>query len=275
MKRHMITPITAICLLTAGCTNSGQSAPDITETRRETSANMETATTTASSEPVPEETSSVSEPDSSVMDSSVRDSSDQAGSVLDSSDTEPIAPEDTKIFTEEDRWVYLDREDSVVKDDDIEEDPSKFVHYKVGNSEVKYYLEYIDENSFYITLDNSDNAYGRYIKLFIYDVTMPSDELWSLYIANYYVEPGEVATKNYHIDGKMKEKYPLQFGIAIDDRGFNYSDGKADVFKKTGAFNLDMTYYGIDNTIEYYDIDGEPKTEKLPENFNNIKLELD
>ena len=190
-----------------------------------------------------------------------------------------IGPEVEKPFIEGDQWVELDR--SILTDDtyDITADPAgvtaNFVHAEVGKKHdgVKYYLEYIDNDSFYITFDNTAGKKGRLIEMFIYDKTFPNKagEDWSLARASYYIEPGKFVTMSYHIDGKMKEGKPLEFGIAIDDRGFNYKNDKASTFEKSQPFNLDITYYGVDNSVEYEDVSLKAISEKLPAGFCAIK----
>lgn len=184
----------------------------------------------------------------------------------------------TKLLTEEDKWLYLDRDslngDTYSPSADSSSMGSKFVHYEVGGSHegVAYYLEYIDNDDFYITFDNSGNDYGRCIELFIYDKTFPNekDEEWHLDRAVYYIDAGETVTKQYGINGRIIEDRPIQFGISIDDRGFNYYQDKANILEKSKPYNLDITYYGVDNTAVYYDIDQNPVNDTLPDGFNNM-----
>ena len=190
-----------------------------------------------------------------------------------------VEPESEKPFVEGDQWVELDR--SSLSDDTY--DPAQdsaavaslFVHSEVGKAHdgVKYYLEYIDNDNLYVTFDNSANTSGRCVELFVFDNTLPNKdgEDWSIARAKYYIEAGETVVKQYHIGGQMKEEKPLRFGIAIDDRGFNYEQDRASTYEKSGTFNLDITYYGIDNTVFYYDVNAKAVEEKLPEGFNNIK----
>ena len=190
-----------------------------------------------------------------------------------------IGPEVEKPFEEGDQWVYLDR--NILSDDtyDTQTDSAgvaeKFVHCEIGKKHdgVKYFLEYIDNNNFYITFDNSENSCGRCIELFIFDKTFPNKdgEDWSLDRVTYYIEAGETVTKQYHTDNKMKEESPVQFGIAIDDRGFNYSDDKALIYDRSKEYNLDITYYGVDHSVYYEDVNLKAVNETVPEGFNGIK----
>ena len=197
-------------------------------------------------------------------------------------ETEPdavVETESEKPYEEGDEWYYLDRnslnDDTYDSNTDGTGIAGSFIHYEIGRAHegVKYYLEYIDADSLYITFDNSANDHGRCIELNIFDKTLPNvpGKEWTIDKANYYIAAGETLTKKYRIDGQMLEESPVAFGISIFDNGFKYYNDRADVTKRDNRYNLDITYYGIDNTVEYYDIDQNYVTDTLPDGFCNME----
>jgi len=161
----------------------------------------------------------------------------------------------SKRFETDDQWHYLE-EDKIVDGTYIEDDKiTNFKHYKVGDGYdgMTYYIEYIDRDNMYITFENSEGANAKQLTVSVYDCVTPLD--WNTESVDYFIESGETVTKQYRIDNRIKEDRPIEFGIFIHDAGWKYKDYqgryRADIFERGEDYNLDIIYYGYDNTISY------------------------